>query len=321
MKRYSINKNNTERWKTDVQESVAFYNDWFLEFAPGTYIQARQKAIDKVECAFQKTDCFNMISIEILKDAPEIIKILRMATTPPLARDRLIGLSDVTSNFIGEMEKGLLPPKMGTHEIDKSLKRIITVINRLVDTDIMPWIKDKTSPNKMDTVLAKHVIADRVCGSLSDPIIRNEQERRQIRCIKDYLNNKGYRFIESKYIADFRTMETGTYSIHLNVPAIRRDRKGVNMPIDVVIKRQSSSIEELPVLVECKSAGDFTNTNKRRKEEATKIEQLKLKYGENVEFILFLCGYFDSSYLGYEAAEGIDWIWEHRIDDFAKARI
>jgi hypothetical protein len=31
-----------------------------------------------------------------------------------------------------------------------------------------------------------------------------------------------------------------------------------------------------------------------------------------VEFILFLCGYFDSGYLGYEAAEGIDWIWAHR---------
>lgn len=25
--------------------------------------------------------------------------------------------------------------------------------------------------------------------------------------------------------------------------------------------------------------------------------------------------YFDSGYLGYEAAEGIDWIWEHRISD------
>ena len=27
---------------------------------------------------------------------------------------------------------------------------------------------------------------------------------------------------------------------------------------------------------------------------------------------------FCSGYLGYEAAEGIDWVWEHRIDDFSK---
>ena len=73
---------------------------------------------------------------------------------------------------------------------------------------------------------------------------------------------------------------------------------------------------ELPLLIEAKSAGDFTNVNKRRKEEATKMTQLRRTHGQNVRFILFLCGYFDTPYLGYEAAEGIDWVWEHRITDF-----
>jgi hypothetical protein len=34
-----------------------------------------------------------------------------------------------------------------------------------------------------------------------------------------------------------------------------------------------------------------------------------------VEFVLFLCGYFNAGYLGYEAADGIDWIWDNRIED------
>lgn len=72
--------------------------------------------------------------------------------------------------------------------------------------------------------------------------------------------------------------------------------------------------KKIPILIEAKSAGDFTNTNKRRKEEATKVAQLRNNYGD-IKFVLFLCGYFDSGYLGYEAAEGIDWVWEHRIDD------
>jgi type II restriction enzyme len=75
---------------------------------------------------------------------------------------------------------------------------------------------------------------------------------------------------------------------------------------------------DFPVLIEAKSAGDFTNTNKRRKEEAQKISQLRATYGKNIRFNLFLCGYFDSGYLGYEAAEGIDWVWEHRMDDLSK---
>lgn len=74
---------------------------------------------------------------------------------------------------------------------------------------------------------------------------------------------------------------------------------------------------DFPLLIEAKSAGDFTNTNKRRKEEAIKVTQLRNTYGEHIRFILLLCGYFDSGYLGYEAAEGIDWVWEHRLDDLA----
>lgn len=77
----------------------------------------------------------------------------------------------------------------------------------------------------------------------------------------------------------------------------------------------SSRKGDLPLLIEAKSAGDFANTNKRRKEEAQKIRQLKDTYGESIVFGLFLCGYFDAGYLGYEAAEGIDWVWEHGISD------
>ena len=49
-----------------------------------------------------------------------------------------------------------------------------------------------------------------------------------------------------------------------------------------------------------------------------KISQLRRTYGQEVRYILFLCGYFDSGYLGYEAAEGIDWVWEHRIEDLGE---
>lgn len=112
-------------------------------------------------------------------------------------------------------------------------------------------------------------------------------------------------------------METGTFSFHTNVPVLiaeGTDEK-INIPVDVVILPLNAKSGDLPVLIEAKSAGDFTNVNKRRKEEATKMQQLKNTYGAAVSYSLFLCGYFDSGYLGYEAAEGIDWIWEHRISD------
>ena len=44
----------------------------------------------------------------------------------------------------------------------------------------------------------------------------------------------------------------------------------INIPIDTVIKPTTAKLRDLPLLFEAKSAGDFTNTNKRRKEEAMK---------------------------------------------------
>ena len=95
----------------------------------------------------------------------------------------------------------------------------------------------------------------------------------------------------------------------------------VNIPIDVVIQPQKPNDTHFPILIEAKSAGDFTNTNKRRKEEAQKIRQLKDSYGEQGNLVLFLCGYFDTGYLGYEAAEGLDWIWEHGMNDLEQLGI
>lgn len=120
-------------------------------------------------------------------------------------------------------------------------------------------------------------------------------------------------------------MEPGTFSFRLNVPILQEDERGarrqVNIPIDTVIMPLHSTKGDFPLLVEAKSAGDYTNPNKRRKEEATKFSQLRRQYGNGVRLVLFLCGYFDTGYLGYEAAEGIDWIWEHRVDDFVELGI
>jgi hypothetical protein len=92
-------------------------------------------------------------------------------------------------------------------------------------------------------------------------------------------------------------MEPGTFSFRLNVlvrPS-KEDTKTVRIPVDAVIQPKNAKLPHLPLLIEAKSAGDFTNVNKRRKEEATKINQLKATYGDHVVFVLFLCGYFDAA--------------------------
>lgn len=198
-------------------------------------------------------------------------------------------------------------------------------IVKLLDKDLFPWIDDEFSITDGDLEKASIVIADRLCGAVSDPIIRNAQEQRQLECIKAWLISNGYIYQkpECKSIKD---MKPGTFVFRHNVEAFVGElgedgssEKTVNIPVDVLVKRKDTSYS-YPLFIEAKSAGDFTNTNKRRKEEAQKVAQLNSTFEkDNVDFILFLSGYFDAGYLGYEAAEGIDWVWEHRVSDLKKA--
>ncbi len=189
---------------------------------------------------------------------------------------------------------------------------MLDVIVNLLDYEIFPWLNSVTQPTSQAINRSAAIVSDRISGSLSDPIIRNAQEERQLKAIDNYLTAKGYVYVASKDFNKPTDLPPLTFSHHFNVPVLLAD-KSVNMPIDVVIQTEKTSF---PWLIECKSVGDFTNTNKRRKEEAVKSLQLKQTYGDNANLILFLCGYFDVSYLGYEASEGIDWVWEHRISDF-----
>jgi type II restriction enzyme len=158
-------------------------------------------------------------------------------------------------------------------------------------------------------------VADRLCGAQADPIVRNAQEKRQLTEIKQWLEKRGYKDHSGKVSLD--RMAPGIFAFRLPVVGLKEGNEPVNIPVDAVIMPLTAKAGDLPLMIEAKSAGDFTNVNKRRKEEAVKVLQLRRKHGPATRYVLFLCGYFDGGYLGYEAAEGIDWVWEHRIDDLA----
>ena len=319
-----INRDKPDLWKGDIIKSVDLYNNWFMEFAPRAFRQTRVSTASSVEHALVDTNYLQDISVEILKNHPEVLPILRMSTCPPIARDRLVGLAGVTKSLVENMEDAENPrvsPRMATERLSNELFKIAQTISKMVDPDIFVWLSEGRAPTEEEVQRSATIVADRLCGAVADPIIRNAQEKRQIEAITNFLKDRGY--VEAKVGTKYNEMIAGTFSFHTNVPVLVAEgaEETINIPVDVVILPKTVHNGDFPLLIEAKSAGDFTNVNKRRKEEAAKMQQLKNTYGAEVSYSLFLCGYFDSGYLGYEAAEGIDWIWEHRINDLAKLGI
>ncbi len=315
----AVNRDKVDLWKADVARSVNFYNEWFMAFAPQAFRETRIGTTKQVELALQLTENLTNIRPETLQANPAVLPMLRMSTCPPIARDRLVGLAGVSPNLVKNMEdEQRVPPTMKQSELMEQLEKIGNIIERMADPDIFVWKQHGTPGTAEEVQRASVIVADRLCGAVANPIIRNAQEKRQLAAIRSWLEARGYRELKQGEAKDFLALPVGTFSFRFNVPITMDGGKRINIPIDAVVMSKNASSGDFPILIEAKSAGDFTNTNKRRKEEAVKIQQLRKTYGDKITFDLFLCGYFDSGYLGYEAAEGIDWVWEHRIDDLAQ---
>lgn len=318
-----INANKPHLWKEDVERSIDFYNDWFVKFAPETFRTQRARTTGVVAAALEATQHLRQLTPEILAANPGILAVLRMASAPPIARDRLIGLAHVSKSLVASMEgkEGIpprLPLRMPRERLLEELSRISDLLTELADRDLFPWLQTASDPTESQIDRSALVVADRLCGAASDPIIRNAQERRQLASLRRWLTRHGYRYAATGTVAGFASLAPGFFAFRLNIPA-GDPLRSINIPVDCAIQPLWAAAGSLPLLIEAKSAGDFTNTNKRRKEEAQKLRQIRERYGADVRFMLLLCGYFGPDYLGYEAAEGFDWVWEHRLSDFKAA--
>ena len=142
----------------------------------------------------------------------------------------------------------------------------------------------------------------------------NTKEEKQLDALSGWLTNHGYRLVQPKSLHE---MAPGEFALHVNVKghAPSDDEQSVNIPVDCAIMQKTARKGSLPILVESKSSDSFSFSNRGCRFVIAKAEKLKNILGPNASLFLHLDGYFDPGYLGRIAAEGIDWVWQHRIDD------
>ncbi|MEP0785996.1 XamI family restriction endonuclease [Coleofasciculus sp. FACHB-129] len=239
----SVNADKPHLWKPDIAQSVDFYNSWFMQFAPTAYRDTRIATTISVESALARTANLTNITPAVLRQHPEVLPILRMATAPPIARDRLIGLAGVPPNLVKNMEeKQRIPSRMSSTLVDAELHKISQIIARLADKDIFSWLDTGQEPTDTQVHRAATIVADRLCGALADPIVRNAQERRHLATIRQWLEQRGYSYIRGGAGLSFETMQPGTFSFRLNIPvSLQGGIKQVNIPIDTVVRSLSDS--------------------------------------------------------------------------------
>ena len=167
----AINADKPNTWKSDIAKSVDLYNHWFMHFAPKAYRTTRVSTTRTVESALELTSNLTDVSPVVLRANPTVLPMLRMATAPPIARDRLIGLAGVSPNLVKSMEIGRrIPPQMRKGLLDAELLKIGRTIMTLADQDIFPWLKPIQNPTPEEIHRAATIVADRLCGAVARPV-------------------------------------------------------------------------------------------------------------------------------------------------------
>jgi hypothetical protein len=185
-----MNADKPHHWKADIKASVDFYNSWFLKFAPRTYRTQRISVTAMVDQAIRSSQDLTAVTDATIQSHPDILPVLRMCCCPPIARERLSGLAGVGLPLIATLEKGKLPGKLKPAALQPYLAKLADTIRELLDIDLFPWLPDGRRAKKDERRMAASVVADRLCGSMSDPIIRNAQEARQRQSLEGYLVGK-----------------------------------------------------------------------------------------------------------------------------------
>jgi len=180
----AVNLDKPQQWKADIARSVDMYNDWFMNFAPAAFRTTRIQTTTDVEATLRATDNLTNVQPAVLREHPEVLPTLRMSTCPPLAVDRLIGLARVPNSMVKRMEnKKKLPVRMSQTQLDQELEKIGTIIEKMADPDIFVWLGRDKPATATEIHRAATIVADRLCGAVANPIIRNAQEKRQLEAI------------------------------------------------------------------------------------------------------------------------------------------
>jgi len=239
----AVNRDKPDQWKQDIAQSVDMYNDWFMRFAPEAYRTTRVQTTKDVEAILMATKNLTDVRLELLKAKPSVLPSLRMSTCPPLAVDGLIGLASVSGNLVKTMEKrNRFPPRMPKRELGGNLKRIGEIIEKMADPDVFVWLERGDDPSEQELYRAATIVADRLCGAVANPIIRNAQEKRQLTAIGEWLTALGYRHLPSGEGTNYDDLQPGTYSFRLNVPVEQEGTaKTINIPVGVVVMPGSNA--------------------------------------------------------------------------------
>ena len=306
-----VNSGDRTRWATDRDTARLEMIDW-LAIAPSAAIN-RSRYIARARADLNLAAASDSLE-SLLAEHPTTLPTLRSLTKRDIGTDQLAAFLGIGAGAFDNFESG---GKTRRRDLPQA---IAGIISRELDPSLIDWLgKRQPRPEEIDE--AARIAADRTIRREDAAILRQAHEKRQLSKLRIYLASRDYTELAASEIVrtlDDPALRPGTFVIQPYIECQLENGQLQKLPPDALIRPHGAIPGSLPLILEAKSMADLANANKRQNEEAQKLVKLQARYcrpGDRLFFFLLLGGTINDRYLDVEAAHGLDWVWEHRIED------
>jgi hypothetical protein len=307
-----MNAKSSENWERDRVLAKEEIIEW-LAITTSTK-NSRSLLENQITLLLDELARLNSVEKAIVKN-PRILTSLRSLTRRDIGTSQIATFLGVGTSMYEAIERAEKP-------VAPILSGIVSLLEKELDESLAPWIVENRNPTKEEMNRSVIVAADRILKRSTSTELRYKHEPRQLDKLKEYLDSKGYSEVSGTGISNPRKdMKPGSYAFRVNIDGLTIDGVTLKQNVDTLIMPFSKSSGLLPIFLEAKSMTDEVNPNKRQKEEAQKVDNVRRKWqdkSERLNFVLLLGGTVPRRYLEVEAGSGLDWIWEHRVNDLDK---
>jgi hypothetical protein len=280
-----------------VEESQQLEEDIFLDNISKMYDNKLDEVGEMFEYTAERTDNFRDFNKDVIRDNPNIIKILRNIVKPPISQMKFGQFVGVNSTRSYEKESPTTP----NNEIAEQMAKFV---QENIDERKFPWLYDSSVDEEEKMELSKHWVCDTIAQSEATTKYRNWRKDIQEDKIEETLQEQGYEYESVGRVDDVDDLDYMGYTDECKVSGEDVQKA------DFAVRTGSDTV----MFVEAKAVGVRVDAYKRVKEIRNKCTDWRNEFGGNADVAAVIAGWIPADKIQTLIDNDITVFWEHRLD-------
>jgi len=280
-----------------VKESQELEEEIFLNQIRTFYDEELEKNKELYDLVADHTNNFRDFDAEIIRQEPNVVKILRYLVKPPISQMKFGQFNGVGSTTNYEDDDPSTPAK-GTAEA------MAQFMEQNVDENKVPWLYNDVDADAFIEV-SRDWTCDIIAQSEANTRYRNWRKDVQEDRVAEAINDAGLRHVShSSTISDIDDLSAGTFVSETKVSCPGDDQKA-----DFVARPARDEI----LFLEAKAIGVKIDSYKRVKEIRNKESDWRAGF-PNARVGAAVAGWIPNSQIETLLGDDIEVFWEHRLE-------